>query len=113
MPVDAHAPYAKDYGKGGLIRAGWGVSGHFMGTFNGPRRLCWAQNCPLGRGEKPQPGDPAPPTCDMNLCRSTCRVSVFLLSGRGFTASEGGGWLEEAVAGGGVFCRFVFPSQRH
>lgn len=71
-----------------------------MGTFNGPRRLCWAQNCPLGRGEKPQPGDPAPPTCDMNLCCSTCRVSVFLLSGRRFTASEGGGWMEEAVAGG-------------
>lgn len=71
-----------------------------MGTFNGPRRLCRAQNSPLGRGEKPPPGDPAPPTCDMNLRRSTCRVSVFLLSGRGFTASEGGGWWEEAVAGG-------------
>lgn len=24
MPVDARAPYAKDYGKGGLIRAGCG-----------------------------------------------------------------------------------------
>lgn len=91
MPVDTHAPYAKDYGKAGPIGCGWGSFGHFMGTFNGLCRLCWAQNCPLGGAEKPQTGNPAPPTCDMNLCRSICHVS-------GFWLSEGCGCTTEAIS---------------
>lgn len=38
-----------------MLRLRLGVFGHFMGTFNGPYRLCWAQTCPLG-GEAPARG---------------------------------------------------------
>lgn len=59
MPVDTHAPYAKDDGKGPIAEAA--VGGSLVTLWEALMALTACAGLSLVRwGEKPQPGNPPP-----------------------------------------------------